>query len=1004
MKTTFRKQHPYFATIIAAVLMNASAHAASVPVTKTTDSLAGSLRQAIQDAIPGDTIVFQIPTTDSGYNAATGVFTITLTSDQLLIAQALTIDGGGQKIVVQRSAAGGTPNFRIFHVTSSGVTIAGITIANGNGAAPDGLAGGGIRNSGVVTVRDCTLQNNDGSSFGGGFYNAAGSAVLVNCTLRANTAGYGGGICNFGAAVTVNNCTLVGNSSNSRDGGGIYQNGAALTVTNSTITGNIATLQGGGISSSANSHIRNTVIAGNTATSGASSVDVFGTFISDGFNFIGVFNNQATGFGNGGSHDQVGTTAVPANPSLGPIQDNGGPTQTRRPLTGSLVIDQGSRGLDSNGQPINTDQRGQPRPVDQPGIINAGDGSDIGAVEVGLQQFPQSGTTLTVTNTDEHDDGNCTVDDCTLLEAINAENFLVANASTGPMTINFIPGLRGAIGTANLTPTGLAISEAITINGPGARVLTITGRTSARVFRVLGAKVNISGLSIVNGKATNDQGGAISNTGSLTLTDCTITNSSATGTTTTTGNGGGVYNALGASLMLTRCTVSGSSAGRVGGGISNEGILAATNCTFSGDSAIQGGGIYSAFSNNASKVSLRNCTITLCAASDAGTATGDGGGGFYAVGNSGQYNLGNTIIAGNTATTNPDLRGNFSSDGHNFIGNVGFSSGLANNVNGDQVGTSSSLKNAQLDALKNNGGPTDTHAILSASTARDNGDNALAPPTDQRGYFRSGVSDIGAFEFNGLVPPTLANISTRLRVETGDNVLIGGFIVTGTQPKKIIVRAIGPSLPFADKLADPILELHDSSGALLETNDNWMDSPNKQAIIDSTIPPNDPLESAIVRSVAPGNYTAIERGVNNGTGIGVVEAYDLDTSANSKLANISTRGLVQTGDNVLFAGTIVVGQASQKVIIRALGPSTGVPGAMADPTLELHDVNGALLEANDNWVDSPNKQAIIDSTIPPPNNAESAIVRILTPANYTAIVRGANNSTGIAVVEVYALN
>ena len=249
----------------------------------------------------------------------------------------------------------------------------------------------------------------------------------------------------------------------------------------------------------------------------------------------------------------------------------------------------------------------------------------------------------------------------------------------------------------------------------------------------------------------------------------------------------------------------------------------------------------------------------------------------------------------------------------------------------------------------------------------------------------------------------LANISTRLRVETGDNILIGGIIVTGTQNKKIIVRAIGPSLTFADKLADPILELHDGSGTLLETNDNWMDSPNKQAIIDSTIPPTNNLESAIVRSVAPGNYTAIERGVNNGTGIGVVEAYDLDTAANSKLANISTRGFVQTGDNVLFAGMIVVGQASQNVLIRALGPSTGVPGAMADPTLELHDANGGLLEANDNWVDSPNKQAIIDSTIPPPNNLESAIVRTLPPANYTAIVRGVNNTTGIAVVEVYAL-
>jgi hypothetical protein len=283
--------------------------------------------------------------------------------------------------------------------------------------------------------------------------------------------------------------------------------------------------------------------------------------------------------------------------------------------------------------------------------------------------------------------------------------------------------------------------------------------------------------------------------------------------------------------------------------------------------------------------------------------------------------------------------------------------------------------------------------------------NAFGPPAEQDDLTPVDLQTMDVLGYDRVTGPTvLANISTRLPVGTGNNVLIAGFIVTGNQNKKVIIRAIGPSLNLPGKLADPVLELHDSSGALLEMNDNWMDSPNKQAIIDSTIPPSNPLESAIVRSVAPGTYTAIERGANNGTGIGVVEAYDLDTSANSKLANISTRGLVQTGDNVLFAGTIVVGQDSQKVIIRALGPSTGVPGAMADPTLELHDGNGALLEANDNWMDSPNKQAIIDSTIPPPNNLESAIVRVLAPGNYTAIVRGAGNTTGIAVVEIYALN
>jgi hypothetical protein len=161
--------------------------------------------------------------------------------------------------------------------------------------------------------------------------------------------------------------------------------------------------------------------------------------------------------------------------------------------------------------------------------------------------------------------------------------------------------------------------------------------------------------------------------------------------------------------------------------------------------------------------------------------------------------------------------------------------------------------------------------------------------------------------------------------------------------------------------------------------------------------------SAAIRYAA--SYTAILRGANNTTGIGVVEAYDLDRLVDSELANISTRGFVSTGDNVLIAGTIVVGKNSQKVIVRAIGPSLSLAGKMADPTLELRDGNGALVDANDNWVDSPNKQAIIDSTIPPTNNLEAAIVATLNGNNsgYTAIVRGVNGTTGIAVVELYAL-
>jgi hypothetical protein len=257
-----------------------------------------------------------------------------------------------------------------------------------------------------------------------------------------------------------------------------------------------------------------------------------------------------------------------------------------------------------------------------------------------------------------------------------------------------------------------------------------------------------------------------------------------------------------------------------------------------------------------------------------------------------------------------------------------------------------------------------------------------------------------------VTPGTLGNISTRLRVETGDNVLIGGFIITGTQPKKVIIRAIGPSLAslFPGVLADPFLELRDSSGVLIRSNDNWR-SDQEAEIIATTIPPSEDLESAIVETLPANNsaYTAIVRGVNNGTGIGVVEAYDLNQAVDSKLANISTRGLVQTEDNVLIGGLIVLGQNPLKVIVRAIGPSLSVSGALENPTLELHNGSGTTLASNDNWR-SDQEAEIIATTIPPSNDLESAIVQNLAPGNYTAIVRGVNDTTGVALVEAYGLN
>jgi len=260
-------------------------------------------------------------------------------------------------------------------------------------------------------------------------------------------------------------------------------------------------------------------------------------------------------------------------------------------------------------------------------------------------------------------------------------------------------------------------------------------------------------------------------------------------------------------------------------------------------------------------------------------------------------------------------------------------------------------------------------------------------------------------------PSQAMNISTRARVETGDNVLIGGFIVTGSVAKRVIIRAIGPSLSqhgLSDVLADPTLELHDGNGALLQSNDNWQDDPSQASQISASgLAPSSNLESAIIATLQPGNYTAIVRGKNSGQGIALAEIYDLDPAAASQLGNISGRAYVQTNNDVMIGGFIIGNNiGATKVIIRAIGPSLaqhGLGNALADPTLELRDGNGALLQSNDNWQDDPDQAARISAAnLAPSNSLESAIWASLAPGNYTAIVRGKNNGVGIGLVEVYS--
>jgi hypothetical protein len=270
-----------------------------------------------------------------------------------------------------------------------------------------------------------------------------------------------------------------------------------------------------------------------------------------------------------------------------------------------------------------------------------------------------------------------------------------------------------------------------------------------------------------------------------------------------------------------------------------------------------------------------------------------------------------------------------------------------------------------------------------------------------------------------LPPKPLVNISTRMRVLTGENVLIGGFIITGSDPKKVIIRGIGPSLGslgIAEPLADPTLELHHGD-ATLATNDNWKtrtDGGSQQAEIEATgLPPASDFESALVATLNPGSYTAILADRNQGAGIGVVEVYDLAQGANSTLANISSRGFVDAGDNIMIGGLIVgegSGGGSANVFVRGIGPSlsgVGVSGPLQDPTLEFRNSSGTLLAANDNWKvagDGASQQAKIEATtIAPTNDLEPALLLAVPPGNYTAVLRGKGNTTGVAVVEVYSL-
>jgi CSLREA domain-containing protein len=717
-----------------------------------------TLRQAILTAAPDDTINFSLPAKSA----------ITLITDELFIDKNLTIDGPGANLLkIERADLSGTPDFRILEIADNvNVMISGLTIAKGS--LTDGRSGGGIANFGSLTLTGAALSGNsltaggDQSNVaeGSGIFNK-GTVTIVNSTINANSATFGGGsgsdvAPDFGGAgggiynantglLTIVNSTISGNSATclgslthgsiGGDGGGIYNDGT-LHMLNVTIAANSASANGGGSRGGGINCDNGTATAKNTiiALNNGSSPDVNGPLTSQGFNFIGN-NSSATITPTTG--DQIGTPGSPKNPKLGPLQDNGGSTMTQALLAGSTAIDAG------NSSGSSTDQRGLTRPADSPAIADpsGGDGSDIGAYEMQVEQLPGCvGINTVVKNNND--------------SGADSLRQIIANVCTGT-TITFAGNVRGAI---TLTSGELVVDKGVIINGPGADQLTVqrsalTGTSAFRIFNVGNINNNynttISGLTIANGKA-NGGGGVANGGGTLTLDRVTIS-----GNASNSFGGGGVGNlgSISGTLNVIDSAISGNTSASGGGGVfnNNNSTLNLTNSTISGNMVTgninDGGGIAGG-------------TVTITNSTIARNSVASGPGGGIAV--AGNVTARNTIIALNTALSDPDVDGALTSQGHNLVGD-GSGATITPAQASDQIGTAAFPIDPHLAALQNNGGSTPTLALLSNSTAINAGNDANAPDLDQRGYVRAGVSDIGAFEFGG----TALRITSIVRLTNG---------------------------------------------------------------------------------------------------------------------------------------------------------------------------------------------------------------------------------------------
>jgi hypothetical protein len=951
-----------FALLIGSAFTVSSAFGAATIVHVPADQ--ASLQVAL-DMVPDGGIIEIAAGT---YNAPSGGFTIypDLSGGtrgftvRAASGAAVTLSGGGGSEIL---------NF----TTPKLVTFQGLTFANGASTAQ--YHGGAVSVSGVqANFVSCTFQNNAAKNpytGGGGIWIDSSTVSFQSCTWTNNSAvNYAGALVAFRSRVFIRDNTFTGNRTNLPGhasfsaGGAIHGNSSTMFIANSRFENNQAGYVGG-------------------------AIYVIGPYTDP---LMDLVVSDCLFTGNLAVTNPAG--AAPPGPTTG----------------GAVMMENQTRTRFYNCRFINNSAK-------QGGALSSYR-TDTGVQGCVFQNNQATGTggsdgfggAIVILSDDN-------VDDSTAGGTINRPSAKLA------VTDSLIQGPGGGVTSARQGGGIFAAGDLHSNDGVGVPQSGTpdTNRATIDLKRVVFADLATS-------DSGNGTGGAMTvNFVALNADGCQIQNCRASH------YGGGVEIINGSKANITATQFVGNQGGVLGGGLAvfNGGDLNVSGSTFADNRLTAPGGGSAFFTGPGGTPgsemtgAIQDCVIT---GNSGGPTIYDGDSTTVPPYNQVQYNANRIYAAEAGMYFNPNPTVGFAgivemnglkmvrADGSTTIKNT-----VPNTVMGGPVSTGAVLMIPPQ--IRSAGAPGETLPIPAFVAFTSSG--GTNPSLDGAGQPGSngvvGTSSdaqhtltVGGAQFKTMPLPAAAlNISTRLPVGQADSALIGGFIVVGPTPKRVIIRAVGPSLPVAGALQDPILELHDVTGATIASNDNWrttqiggaLTSNQAVDILATTIPPSSDSESAVVATLDPGNYTAVVRGTNGTTGIAVVEVYDLDPVQNSTLANISTRGFIQTGDDVMIGGFIYLGgPGATKVVARGIGPSLAafVTNPLSDPMLELVDANGRTVTTNDDANQSPDAGAIQAAGLLPTNPAESAIYETGLPRGaYTVILRGKNNGTGVGLIELY---